>query len=298
MKSGLPSVLVLGGNGMFGHVLFRECERRFDTHATIRSEHPSEVATRALDVGRIVEGVHAEQMSSVERALDRIAPDVVVNCIGVVKQLNVSSAEMIGTNSLFPHQLEQACGARGVRLIHVSTDCVFSGRQGGYTEDDTPDPEDLYGRSKLLGEPNGRGVLTIRTSMIGRELESANGLLEWFLSQSGEVRGFTEAMFTGPTAPVLADAIADLIELHPDLEGIWHLGAEPISKYDLLILLRDAYQLDLQVEADDSVKVDRTLDSSRFRAATGWAAPPWPEMVAALVGAADGRPESRPVARR
>jgi dTDP-4-dehydrorhamnose reductase len=291
-------MLVLGGTGMFGHVLYRECTRRFDTHATIRSEHPSGTAARALDAGRTLGGVRVEDAASLERALDRTAPDVVVNCIGVVKQRDVRPAEMIHVNALFPHELAEACGERGIRLIHISTDCVFSGERGAYTEDETPDAEDLYGRSKLLGEPRGAGVLTVRTSMIGRELESSHGLLEWLLSRSGEVRGFTAARFTGPTTPVLAKAIADLVELHPGLEGTWHLGADPISKYDLLILLRDAYQLDVEVLADDSVRVDRTLDSSRFRAATGWAAPAWPEMVAALDDAPAGRPESRSVARR
>jgi dTDP-4-dehydrorhamnose reductase len=291
-------VLVLGGTGMLGHVLYRECQRRFDTHATIRSDQASEVAARALDADRIVAGVRAEDPAGVERALDRVAPEVVVNCIGVVKQRDVSPTEMIRTNALFPHQLAEACGERGVRLIHISTDCVFSGRRGRYTEDDTPDAEDVYGRSKALGEPNGAGVLTLRTSMIGRELQGASGLLEWLLSQNEEVRGFTEARFTGPTAPVLAEAIADLVELHPELEGTWNLGAEPISKHDLLIQLRDAYRLDLEVVADNSVKIDRTLDSSRFRAATGWAPPAWSEMVAALEGASAGHPESRPVARR
>jgi dTDP-4-dehydrorhamnose reductase len=225
---------------------------------------------------------------------------VVVNCIGVVKQLGstVGPADMIRANALFPHQLAEICVERGARLIHVSTDCVFSGRRGGYTEDDTPDAEDTYGRSKLLGEPAGPGVLTLRTSLIGRELESSRGLLGWFLSQSGEAPGFTGARFTGPTVPVVAKAIADVIEQHPGLEGTWHLGAEAISKYDLLVLLRDAFGLDLEIVADESVKVDRTLDSSRFRAATGWAAPAWPEMVTALAGDSAGRPESRwPVAR-
>jgi dTDP-4-dehydrorhamnose reductase len=283
---------------MLGHVLYRECEPRFETHATIRSDQPSEVAAAALDISRTVGAVHSEDAASIERALDRISPDVVVNCIGVVKQRDVRPAEMIRTNAVFPHELAEICVERGVRLIHISTDCVFSGRRGSYTEDDTPDAEDLYGRSKALGEPSGAGVLTLRTSMIGRELEGSSGLLEWLLSQSGEVRGFTAARFTGPTAPVLAEAIADLVELRPGLEGTWHLGAEPISKHDLLILLRDAYQLDLEVVADDSVKVDRTLDSSRFRGTTGWAAPAWPEMVAALDGASAVGSESRPVARR
>src|SRR5215213_8926617 len=194
-KGGLPRVLVLGGTGMLGHVLYATCRRRFDTHATIRSEHPSEVAARALDADRIVGGVRADEIASVERAVGEISPQVVVNCIGIVKQRDVRPAEMIRANALFPHELAEICGERGIRMIHVSTDCVFSGRRGRYTEEDIPDAQDLYGRSKLLGEASGPGVLTIRTSMIGRELEGANGLLEWVLSQSGEVRGFTAASF-------------------------------------------------------------------------------------------------------
>ena len=286
---------------MLGHVLYRACARRFDAYATVRSEGLSEAAAGALDEDRTLLGVRAEDPASVEGAMERCGAEVVINCIGVVKQRvdEVGPVETIRTNALFPHQLAEICGRRRARLIHVSTDCVFSGRGGGYTETDMADPEDVYGRSKLLGEPDGTGVLTIRTSMIGRELRSSNGLLEWALSQSGEVRGFTAARFTGPTAPVLADAIADLIERQPTLEGTWHLGAEPISKHDLLVLLRDAFQLEIEIVPDDSVKVDRSLDSSRLRAATGWAPPAWPEMVAALAGAATEHPESRsPVARR
>jgi dTDP-4-dehydrorhamnose reductase len=297
----LRRVLVLGGTGMLGHVLYRECSRRFDARATVRTDELGEVAATALDADRTITGVHAEDISTVERALRQSGAEVVVNCIGVVKQRasTIGPAEMIHANTLFPHQLAEICAERGVRLIHVSTDCVFSGRRGGYTEDDTPDPEDTYGRSKLLGEPAGPGVLNLRTSMIGFELESSRGLLEWLLAQSGEVHGFTEARFTGPTVPVVAETIAEIVEHHPGLEGTWNLGAEPISKHDLVVLLRDAFELDLKVVPDDRVKVDRTLDSSRFRAATGWTAAGWPEMVAELEGSRAGRPGSRwPVARR
>jgi dTDP-4-dehydrorhamnose reductase len=295
--SGLRSMLVLGGTGMLGHVVYQECSRRFDAHATVRSDELSEVAAAALDADRTITGVHAEDISTVEVS----GAEVVVNCIGVVKQLTstIGPAEMIHANALFPHQLAEICAERGVRLIHVSTDCVFSGRRGGYTEDDTPDPEDTYGRSKVLGEPAVPGVLNLRTSMIGFELESSRGLLEWLLAQSGEVHGFTEARFTGPTVPVVAETIAEIVEHHPGLEGTWNLGAEPISKHDLVVLLRDAFELDLKVVPDDRVKVDRTLDSSRFRAATGWTAAGWPEMVAELEGSRAGRPGSRwPVAGR
>jgi dTDP-4-dehydrorhamnose reductase len=189
------------------------------------------------------------------------------------------------------------CARRGIRLIHVSTDCVFSGRRGSYTERDEPDPVDLYGRSKLLGEPSGPGVLTLRTSMIGWELSGRRqGLLEWFASQAGAtVDGYTRAIFSGPTAPVLARVIVDVAERHPNLEGLWHVGAEPIAKHDLLLRLRDALALPVEVAPKDEVVIDRSLDSSRFRAETGWSSPSWDEMVAELAAT---RAEEDTLARR
>ncbi len=287
---------------MLGHVLWRECRGRFDAHAAVRAEHFGEVVARVgesaagmFDEERLVTGFRAEDPVGIDIALDRTEPEVVINCIGVVKQ-DAASADPVATivtNALFPHRLAAACRARRARLIHLSTDCVFSGRQGGYRENDNPDPTDRYGCSKLLGEPNDSGVLTLRTSMIGRELGRRNGLLEWFLSQKGKVRGFTRARFTGPTAPVLARAICEVIDHHSQLEGVWHVGAEPISKYDLLVLLRDTFGHEVEVVPDSGVVIDRTLNSSRFRAATGWAPPSWPEMTAELVDAPLAEPEPR-----
>jgi dTDP-4-dehydrorhamnose reductase len=281
-------VLVLGGSGMLGHVLWQTCSERFDAYATVRPDELRGPAADVLDPVRTVSGVRVEEPRTVARALDETRPDALVNCIGVVKQAIDDPAEAIEVNALFPHQLASACRERGARLVHVSTDCVFSGDEGGYTESDRPDPVDTYGSSKLLGEPAAPGVLTIRTSMIGRELAASHGLLEWFLAQSGgAVRGFTRAVFSGPTTPVLSRAIADVIERHEELEGLWHLSAAPIAKHDLLVLLRDAFELDVEIEPDESVVVDRSLDSSSFRNATGWSTPSWHAMVAELAGTAE-----------
>ena len=230
---------------------------------------------------RALAGVTADDPASIERALDETRPDVVVNCIGLVKQRPSAAdpAALIRINSLLPHTVATACAARGMRLIHVSTDCVFSGRRGGYTEDDLPDPIDLYGRSKLAGEPSGPGVLTLRTSVIGHEDGEAFGLLGWFRAADAPVRGFTRAVFSGPTAPVLARAIGGLIEHQPALEGTWHVGADPISKHDLLVLIRDAFGLQTAIEADETVVIDRSLDPSRLRDEIGWVAPDWRTMV-------------------
>jgi dTDP-4-dehydrorhamnose reductase len=284
----MAAVLVFGGSGMLGHELWRTCAERFDAYATVRSDELSGPVTEVLDPERIVLGVRAEEPRTIARALDETRPDAVVNCIGIVKQAVEDPEPAIRINALFPHRLAAACRERDVRLIHVSTDCVFSGKTGGYVESDLPDPVDTYGRSKLLGEPSTPGALTIRTSMIGRELATSHGLLEWFLGQrGGSVRGFTRAVFSGPTTPVLSRAIADIVERHESLDGLWHLSAEPIAKHDLLVQLRDAFELDIEIAPDDSVVIDRSLDSSRLRGATGFEAPSWPEMVAELAASAD-----------
>jgi dTDP-4-dehydrorhamnose reductase len=281
-------VLVLGGTGMLGHVLWRACAERFDAYATVRADEPSAEAAEMLDPERIVTGVRVEEPRSIARALEETRADAVVNCIGVVKQAVDDPAVAIRANALFPHELAAACRERGARLIHVSTDCVFSGQKGGYAEADPPDPVDVYGRSKLLGEVTTPGALTIRTSMIGREIATSHGLLEWFLAQSGgTVRGFTRAVFSGPTTPVLSRAIADVLERHQSLEGLYHLGAEPIDKHELLLLLRDAFEVEVEVEPDESVVIDRSLDSTSFRTATGWSPPSWQEMVAELAQSAE-----------
>jgi dTDP-4-dehydrorhamnose reductase len=281
-------VLVLGGTGMLGHVLWRTCAERFDACATVQADAPTAEAAEMLDPERIVTGVRVEEPRSIARALDETGADAVVNCIGVVKQAVDDPGVAIRANALFPHDLAAACRERGARLIHISTDCVFSGRKGGYTETDRPDPEDVYGRSKLLGEVATPGALTLRTSMIGREIATSHGLLEWYLAQSGgTVRGFTRAVFSGPTTPVLSRVIADVLEHHQSLEGLYHLGAEPIDKHALLLALRDAFALDVEIEPDDSVVIDRSLDATNFRTATGWSAPRWPEMVSELAETAE-----------
>ena len=226
-------------------------------------------------------GITAERLDTVERAFGLVNPDVIVNCIGIVKQDPAARDPLksIAVNALFPHELAQLCRETGARLIQLSTDCVFSGRKGNYREPDIPDAEDLYGRTKLLGELESEGCLTIRTSMIGRELKGSHGLLEWFLSQRERVRGFTHAVFSGFTTLALAEAIADVIVDHPDVDGVWHLASEAISKFDLLKLIKQTYGLAIEIEPAESFVCDRSLNGSRFRDATGFRAPSWPEMI-------------------
>jgi dTDP-4-dehydrorhamnose reductase len=284
-------VLVLGATGMLGHKLCQVLRERFETWATVRREPATWFTTSILDGKQIVHGVDATAFDSVASAVVAVRPDVVVNAIGIVKQQPAANDPTVSLaiNSHFPHRLSALCQASGVRLIHFSTDCVFSGRRGRYTEDDPPDPEDQYGRSKLRGELNDSSCLTLRTSMIGRELDTTLGLLEWFLSnREKRVKGYTQAIYSGFSTLTLAHIIADLIAHHPHLSGIYHVSSAPISKYDLLCLLRQAYQVPIEIEPSAEVRCDRSLISVRFQAATGFAAPSWTRLVEEL--AADSTP--------
>jgi dTDP-4-dehydrorhamnose reductase len=233
----------------------------------------------------LVGNVDVNDFSTVEMAVETINPDVVINGIGIVKQLREARDPIpsIAINALFPHLLAQLCVKRGIRMVHMSTDCVFTGTKGKYTENDFADANDLYGRTKYLGEVDYPGCLTIRTSIVGLEIDSSHGLFEWFFSQRGKrVSGYTNAIFSGLTTNALADVIGTVIDRRPDLHGVWQVASPPISKYDLLVQVRDRFGLNIEIEPDESVVIDRSLDPSRFIARTGIAIPTWPAMIEQL----------------
>lgn len=277
---------------MLGHRLLVTLDDRFETFATVRASDGCWRSHPVLGAGdRILGGVEVTEPQTIPAALEKVRPEVVVNCIGIVKQREAAAdaVRSIRVNALFPHLLASQCGDLGCRLIHISTDCVFSGRRGGYTEEDLPDPVDLYGRSKLLGEVVGPGCLTLRTSMIGRELAGRSGLLEWFLAhRGGHVQGYRNAVFSGLTTAALARLIASLVSDHGELEGLFHVASEPISKYDLLVRINEALELGISIEPALEPHCDRSLDGTRFVDATGLVAPAWDSMIAGL--AADPTP--------
>jgi dTDP-4-dehydrorhamnose reductase len=276
-------VLILGGAGMLGHRLWRTWHRRFDVFVTVRKA--ASYYTTQCDLftpERLMGGVDVKRTDDVLAAFAWSRPDVVINAVGIIKQLKESEDPLssLEINALLPHRLALACRACGIRFIHISTDCVFSGKTGRYTEQSLSDAVDLYGRTKYLGEVHGEGSLTLRTSIIGREVETRLGLIEWFLAQrGGRCRGFSRAIFSGVTTPAFADLLADIIVNHPTLHGLYHVSSEPISKYDLLRLVNEVYQLGVTIEKDDEFVCDRSLDSTRFREATGWRPESWKAMI-------------------
>lgn len=278
-------VLILGGGGMLGHKLCQVFSKQFDTYVTVRKEYGVYAKYQIFNPEKLWIKVHVCNFDGIMRTFAEVKPDVVVNCIGVIKQVPEAKDPIISLtiNSLFPHRIAELCAMNGARLIHVSTDCVFSGRKGGYTETDIPDAEDLYGRTKLLGEVNRGSCLTIRTSIIGRELEKRTGLLEWFLGRKEQrVRGYVNAIFSGFTTPALGQIMADLIVNHKDLSGVYHISSDPISKYELLMRLRESFGLDVEIEPFEKYYCDRSLDSSRFRSETGFIPPSWDKMIEEL----------------
>jgi dTDP-4-dehydrorhamnose reductase len=275
-------VLILGGGGMLGHKLCQLFGPRFETWATVRSGAGDLARRGILSAQRLLDGIDAADFDRLVRAIADVRPDAVINCVGIIKQLREAKDPIVSLaiNSLLPHRLANLCRASGARLVHISTDCVFSGRKGRYTEADVSDAEDLYGRSKFLGEVVLPGCLTLRTSIIGREIKTASGLVEWFLgNRGGRVRGFRRAIYTGFTTSALARVMADVLENHPGLTGLYQVSSDPINKYDLLRLVNETYGLGVQIEADDDFVCDRSLDCTRFRQATGFCRPTWPEMI-------------------
>ena len=279
-------VLVLGADGMLGHELVRALlTGGHDVAAGVR-RCPSAATGAELAGARIIGGLDARLHETVLASLAEVEPETVINAIGLVKQRPEAQDpfESIRVNSVFPHGLRVMCLAAGARLIHFSTDCVFSGHKGGYTEDDLPDPPDLYGRSKLLGEVTGPKCLTLRTSILGLELFRKDSLVEWFLRQKS-ARGWTRAIYSGLTTMELSRLVVRLLEGPGNPEGLWHVGSDPISKYQLLILLRNALGRDVEVAPDDSVVLDRSLNSDRFRIEFDYWPPSWAEMASELADA-------------
>lgn len=273
-------VLVMGATGMLGHVAVEILSRDFDVTGSVRNVH----AAARLGVATKLVSFEVGRDDPVE-LLERVAPEAVVNAIGLVKQLPMgqSPEHAIRLNALLPHEIARACDIVGARLVHVSTDCVFSGglpAPACYSEDDVSDAADVYGRSKLLGELTQPPHITLRTSMIGRELERASGLMEWFAGQDGgQVRGFTDARFSGFTTRELSRLVARVLRDHPSLTGLWHVAAEPIDKFTLLQRLRGVLGIECEVAPCGEPVINRALDASRFARATGYRPPSWDEML-------------------
>lgn len=279
-------ILILGATGMLGHKLCIGLSQNphFQVATTMR-DNTDPLLTKVLPPEvQILNGIHATNEKSLEELFQKNSPDVVINCIGIVKQ-NQEAKDYIASisiNSLFPHKMAKLCQKLNIRFIHISTDCVFSGKLGQpYTEQMNSDAEDLYGKSKFLGEvidlPN---ALTLRTSIIGREIKHPTGLLEWFLSQKQkQAKGFSRALYSGLTTNLAVDVLTKVILEHTQLHGLYQVATEAISKFDLLQIINEIYETNVKIAKDENFFCDRRLNGSAFAQATGWSAPSWTELI-------------------
>jgi len=289
-------ILVVGASGMLGHEAIRVLAPDFEVWGACRD--PRVLPDLGVPTKRMLAGLDATDSHAAYALIQRVRPDLVLNAVGIVKQRADAKAAIpsIQVNSLWPHVLAHACAANDARMVHVSTDCVFSGSRGGYVETDVPDAFDLYGRSKLLGEVTDReNTVTLRTSIIGWQLGEPTGLVGWFAAhRNEELKGFTKAVFSGLTTQALTEVIRDIVMQDASLSGLWHVSAEPIDKYTLLTKLAEYAGWDVDITPSEELVIDRSLDSSRFRERTGWVAKSWDEMLDGLAGKLLARNEEGP----
>jgi dTDP-4-dehydrorhamnose reductase len=284
-------ILVFGGSGMLGHKLVQRLSSGFEVWCTLRSGFDRVERYGIFDRERTIENVDVTDISQVRSAIEQALPDVVINAVGLIKQVPAARdvIRVLAVNSVFPRLLGSLSAQYGFRLITFGTDCVFSGEKGSYVESDPSDARDLYGISKFLGEMSEGNCLTLRTSIIGRELETGHSIVEWFLAnRRGSVKGYVNAIYTGFPTVVMAEIVADIVSKHPDLSGVYHVSSEPISKFDLLNLLNKHFATGTEITAFEEYVIDRSLDSTRFREVTGFVPQTWDQMLGQM--AADPTP--------
>jgi len=279
-------VCVFGAGGLLGHMLIRVLSESNGVFGITR-ENPkiSSPLANFLSQEKWIGGVDASIPHSIKKIFETDQFDVAINCIGLIKQRDsiVSDSEMMVINGEFPHRLAQFANSHGTRVIHISTDCVFSGTKGSYFESDTPDPVDVYGKSKLLGELNDSDNLTLRTSHIGRELTVKKSFIEWLVSQrGGHVNGYSHAIYSGLTTQALARTISKLLLGNLHLTGLFHVSSQPISKLEIINKLNELLDLQLTVTPDASVQINRSLNSEKFQNATSISPQTWDEMLSDL----------------
>lgn len=276
-----PKILIVGASGMLGSSLFRYLAKLGDLNVLGTVRTTAFINTfEEKGFKNIQTGIDATDFKSISNLIEIFQPNYVLNCIGIIKQLDSAKVHIpsIEINSLLPHRLAQACNKVDARLIHFSTDCIFSGDKGMYSELDCPDADDLYGKSKLLGEVNYGPHLTLRTSIIGHELNKSVSLVDWFIKQKESVPGYSKAIFSGMPTIYVAEFLKYYI-FGRNISGLYHLSVEPIDKYSLLLLIKEKYGLDIDILPEDNISIDRSLDSHKLRLETGFTPPSWQVLV-------------------
>lgn len=278
-------IFVLGSTGMLGHALCDALIERkeYEVYSFGRRTLKEFGLNSHEKIKEFILDVNSEWENEFINIINNVRPDFIINCIGVVKQLVFENElqNSININSIFVQKLDKIVNnSERTNLIHLSTDCVFSGNKGSYIENDIVDPVDIYGITKALGEiKNSKRTLTIRTSIIGREIDRKIGLLEWLLSQNDNViKGYDKFIFSGLTTYSLSNVIIDTI-LENFIPGLMHISSEPISKYDLLNKIKSEFKLAVKINKSNEPICDRSLDSTYFKNLYNYRILSWDEMI-------------------
>ncbi|MDF1684622.1 MAG: SDR family oxidoreductase [Legionellaceae bacterium] len=279
-------ILVLGATGMLGSTIFQQLfnHSQHQVWGTIRNSHNLGYFPKNTHQN-LIKNIDVLEHDALVYAFTQVKPDVVINCVGVIKQLAHANNPLttLPINAMLPHRLASLCELTSTRLIHVSTDCVFSGNQGMYVEEDVSDATDLYGKSKYIGELHDcPSAITLRTSIIGHEINSNYSLVDWFLSQNNDISGYDKAIFSGLTTLEFARIIHDFVIPNPELSGLYHVAAQPINKFDLLSVIADVYKKEISIKPDSALVIDRSLNAQRFNQATQYSPPDWTTLITAM----------------
>lgn len=276
-------VLILGITGMLGHTLFKKMNKNnnLEVFGTTRNKNGLENYFTEDEMIKIRGNVDADNFETVIRAIASVQPTIIINCIGIIKQLPISKDPLtaITVNAQLPHRISLVARSANARFIHISTDCVFNGKKGNYTEKDHSNAEDLYGRTKFLGEVAYPHCVTLRTSIIGHELKTNYSLVDWFMSQQNDVNGFTKAMYSGFPTIEIVNIISNYVIPNKNLTGLYHVSSDPISKFDLLNILKEIYKKDININPFSDFVLDRSMNSDKFKIATGYVAPSWNQLI-------------------
>ena len=281
-------VMILGGAGMLGHQVYLKLKTEFGaTNVAITLRKTKQHYDK---FGIFKEAVAFDELDvlnfpQVEVALNKFKPDYIINCIGLtLRKKELGDVEKcIQVNSMLPHRLAKWGELNNSRVIHFSTDCVFDGKKGNYTEKDIPTADDLYGQSKFLSEIIYPNSLTIRLSVVGRELEGKTEFIEWFLSHKGKsVNGFAGVNYSGLSTNVVAKELIRIIKNYPKISGTYQMASEPMNKFDILKIVNEIYQTKTEIKESADYKNDKTLNCDLYTQLTGFKKPSWKSMIAEM----------------
>ena len=281
-------ILILGADGMLGHKLFQllgmDYPETFGTISGKSSIYPYS-GISFFHTDKVIPEVNMLDFGQIEHIINQLNPDYIINCLRVATHGDETAPPLqtITVNSLLPHQLAEVAKKNGARMIHFSSDCVFNGKQGMYTEEDPPNATHIYGQTRLLGEVFADNVLVLRGSVIGRELIQHSSLLDWFLRQQGsEINGFTHAIYSGLSSVETVRVVQMIISIKPSLTGLYHIASKPINKYNLLKLAQKNFGIKVTIHKQNKYFVNRSLAAEKIKYALGYVAPSWSSMMKEL----------------